>query len=77
MQQGVSQKRRRELEAVAVLLADRGLASPDFMARYSPADVLAACEAWAKRVGVLSRGAAVVGIVTGSRYPGLFERLLP
>ena len=73
----VSKTKQREIDATVILLADRGLASPEFMQRYTPQQVIAACEAWAKRVGIIARGAAVVGIASGSRYPGLFDRLLP
>jgi hypothetical protein len=70
-------RKAQEIEKTVTLLAERGYTSDDLMWRYSPEQVMSACNAWAKRVGVYARDSAAVAIVTGSRYPGLFERLLP
>jgi hypothetical protein len=72
----MSAKRQNAIAETAGLLADRGIATPEFMHEHSPEQVLDACEAWCKRVGIVSRGAACVGIATSGRYPNLLERLL-
>ncbi len=73
----MSAKRAKAIEETIILLADRGLDDPALVQQYSPGEIIDACEDWAKRVGILSRGSAAVSIATGTRYPGLFQRLLP
>lgn len=58
------------------LLTERGYADAEFMTRYTPEQIIGVCNAWAKRVGVLSRGSAAVSVATSTRYPALLSRLL-
>lgn len=72
----MSETRQAQVSATSALLVERGIADADFMHRHTPADVLAACNAWAVRVGVTVRGVGAVRIVTSGRYPGLIKKLL-